>query len=131
LNGMDFLNVRDGHRESGSLFKQAITVLRFQNYSGGSVNGVQKTRNNLDFPVMATIYHITPKDALNSGGYYLAGDVETDTESDIVGVSNVSSSLQQADQMKYNGQLYQVEGMPQRILKAGGRIYTKTLWRRI
>ncbi len=129
--GAIFKNVTDALRAAGPLYRQTILVYRFQSFTGGGTSGVSKTRNNLIFPVQAKVYQITAKDALNSGGFYLEGDIITDTESDILGVSNVPGAIVQADQAKYNGQMFQVQGMPSKVFAAGGRTYTKTHWRHI
>jgi hypothetical protein len=131
LKGTDFQNIRDAVRETGSIFKQTIVVHRFVSFTGGTLNGIQPTRTNTDIPMMARVHSVSSKDILNSGGYYQDGDVITDTENSIIGVSNVKGAVTQPDQMTYNGQLFSVQGAPQPKFAVGGRVYTKTLWRRV
>lgn len=132
LNGNDFNNLKDGHKETSSSFKRTIIVHRFQSFTTPTdPRKLQKTRVNLDIPVPARVYQISAKDILMSGGYYVNGDVKTHTEIDIIGVSNAPGAEKQADQMTLDTFLFQVIGMPRKAYGAGGRVYTVTDWRQI
>lgn len=131
LNGTDHLNIRDAIKETSSMAQTTVVLHRFSSYTPTTDPRSSKTRVNVDFSVPCRVYNISAKDVLNSGGFYMMGDVETDSVFDIIGTSNVKNSVQQPDQMTYNGQLYQVVGMPKPVTAAGGRVKTVTLWRKI
>jgi len=131
LNGNDFNNLKDGHKETSSSFKRVILLHRFQSFTTPTDPRDQKQRVNLDMPVPARVYSISPRDILMSGGYYVNGDVKTHTEVDIIGVSNAPGAAKQADQMTLDGFLFQVIGTPRKVYGAGGRVYTVTDWRNI
>ncbi len=55
----------------------------------------------------------------------------SNTEVSIQGASNVSGAIVQPDRLVFESFTYQVEGKPERVMGVGGRLYTKTLWRKV
>lgn len=129
--GTIFSNLINARKSTGSLRKKTATLLRFSTFTQPSSPALQPQRVNTARPITGIFHHITAKDALNSGGYFVVGDIMSNTEVAIQGASNVSGAIVQPDRLVFESFTYQVEGKPERVMGVGGRLYTKTLWRKV
>jgi len=124
-------NFQEARRSAGSLRNKTASLLRFSSFTTPTDQRSQKQRVDTTRPITGKFYHVTAQDVLNSGGYYVIGDVTSHTEVEIQGASNTSGAILQPDRLLFEGFLYQVQGKPKRVIVAGGRAFTETLWRKL
>jgi len=129
-SGAILANFQAVRKSAGPLRKKCAILKRFSVFTTPVSPSIQKQRVDTSRTITGIFHYVTPKDILNSGGYYVAGDVTSRTDVEIQHASNVAGAITQPDRLLFEGFTYQVEGKTKRPMVAGGRAYTWTLWRK-
>ena len=129
-SGAILANFQAARKAAGPLRKKSAILKRFSTFTQPTSPAMQPQRVDTSRTITGIFHYVTPKDILNSGGYYVAGDVISHTDVEIQHASNTAGAVTQPDRLVFEGFTYQVQGKTKRPIVAGGRAYTWALWRK-
>jgi hypothetical protein len=133
LQGEDHSSLLDDVKSASPLSGERVIIHRYVSTTAtGTVDGKSDTIVRKSVSCVMRVYDVSAKDILDSGGVFIAGDIQTDSLVKVLGYDNKSTgSPRQGDLLTYRGQKYQVVGIPRQVPGLGGRIFTKTHWRKV